>query len=138
VIDELPGPPEPTVGLLPIMHSLEALFELAKALPSPLPPDDAVPLVERTRVLAILALQRLTDDQGKVLQRVLHPGFFDQDAKPDYPSFVARASIGVLCGFLRGCVAEAQVEAQRNANAEAYAKAKLKEERGVGFTRPTS
>jgi hypothetical protein len=138
VIEELPEPPEPTVGLLPIMHALEALFELTKVLPSPIPPDDQVPLVERTRVLAILALQRLTDDQGKVLQRVLHAGFFDQDAKPDYPSFVARASIAVLCGFLRGCIAEAQVEAQRSANADAYAKAKLKDERGVGFTRPTS
>jgi hypothetical protein len=41
--------------------------------------------------------------------------------------------VAVLYGFLQGCVAELDVEAQRQANADAYAEAKIREERGVGF-----
>jgi hypothetical protein len=69
-------------------------------------------------------VQRITEDQGRVLQRLLHPKFFRQAAKPDYPSVAARSSIAVLLGFLRGCLAEAKIEAQREANAREYAEEK--------------
>jgi hypothetical protein len=136
--DYMPPLPEPTVGLLSLVHSLDALYEIVKALPSPMPKEDSVPIIDKARVLGILALQRITDDQGAVLQRLLHSDFFDQETKPEYPSFVARSSIAVLLGFLRGCLAEAEIEAQRDANAHAYAEQKLREERGVGFRSPST
>lgn len=123
---------ESTVGLLPLVHTLDSLYELVTGLPSPLPPDDGEPLVSKARVIGILVLQRVTDEQGMVLQRLLHPDFFDQTK--DAHSFLARSSIAVLRGFLHGVIAEEHLAAQRQANAEAYAAAKLREERGFGFT----
>jgi hypothetical protein len=93
--------------------------------------EEGVPILTRARGLARAALEYLDDDRGDLLTALLHPDFFDMDK--EYRSFVARASLAVLRGYLRGCLLEVQMEAQMEANARAYAEAKVKEERGVGF-----
>lgn len=116
-----------------IVGALDALAALSGVMPSPMPPEEGVPLVNKLRGLGRAALEVLDQERADLLVRLLPAGFFD-DA--DVKSFAARSSLGVLQGYLHGCLAEMQVEAQRQANAVAYAEAKVREERGVGFASP--
>lgn len=124
-------PAVPAGALYRIVGALDALAEMTAVMPSPMPSEEGVPLVNKVRGLGRAALEALDEERGVMLQRLLHPSFFEDG---ELMSFAARSSLGVLRGYLHGCLAEMQVAEQRRANALAYAEAKIREERGVGFT----
>jgi hypothetical protein len=101
--------------------------------------EEQVTVHERARGLGILALDYLSDEQATTLKRILHPSYFvmPPERQGEVASFSAKASLAVLHGFIHGCIAEREIEAQRAANARAYAEEKVREERGFGF-RPDS
>jgi hypothetical protein len=127
----------PDIGpLLRIAGALDALLELVKGLSSPLPAEESVPLFTRTRVIGVYVYKMLDEERAYMLQQFVGKEFLDPEKK-DLPSFSARASLGVLCGYVHGCITELELEAQRDANAREYAEAKVREERGAGF-RPSN
>lgn len=125
--------PEAQIGpLLRLGSALDALFETTNAVEGSLDIEDRVTIYARARALGILAIEYMTEEQAVTIQRILHPDFFDPE-KEIKSSVSARASLGVLRGYVRGCVNELQADAQMAANAKAYAEEKLKDERGLGF-----
>jgi hypothetical protein len=115
-----------------IVGALDGLADVTSDVASPMPSAEGVPILNRLRGLGRAAVEALDTERAELLVQLLHPDFFG-DA--EIGSFTARASLGVLRGYLHGCLTELELESQLQANAQAYAEAKVRAERGIGFVK---
>lgn len=124
---------KPDLGaLIRLAGALDALGEMFDQLPSPPPPAESVPVAADMKRLYIQARAILGGPRAEELRLFVGVRNLELD---EVHGFMARSTLAIFRGFIRGCVAELQAEAQKEANALAYAEAKVKEERGVGFKR---